>query len=134
MQDIEFSVEVRRVMRAICLAAIAASTMMLPAWGHHSHGNYTMTEYLNLEGQVTELHWINPHIWIYLEVTDDSGESAVWALEAAGASGLARQGITKDTVQTGDTISVRCHQLRDESNGCLLGFLTIEGGEEVEWD
>ena len=40
-----------------------------------------MTEYVNLEGTVTEVHWINPHIWIYLEITDQSGESAVWALE-----------------------------------------------------
>lgn len=121
-------------MKRLSLAVVAAGALTLPAWGHHSHGNYTMTEYLNLEGTVTELHWVNPHIWIYLEITDESGASAIWALEAAGASGLARQGITKDTVQAGDTISVRCHQLRDRSNGCLLGFLTTEGGEEVEWD
>ena len=73
----------------ISLAVVAAAVMTLPAWGHHSHGNYIMTEYLNLEGTVTELHWINPHIWIYLEVTDESGESAVWALEAAGADVIA---------------------------------------------
>lgn len=121
-------------MRRLSLAVIATAAMTLPAWGHHSHGNYIMTEYVQLEGTVTELHWINPHIWIYLEVTDEGGKSAVWALEAAGASGLMRQGITQDTVQAGDTISVRCHQLRDRSNGCLLGFLTTEGGEEREWD
>ena len=121
-------------MKRFSLAVIAAIAMALPAWGHHSHGNYTMTEYLVLEGRVTELHWINPHIWIYIEITDDSGESAVWALEAAGPSSLADQGVTQDTVQVGDAISVRCHQLRDESNGCLLGFVTTEGGEEVEWD
>ncbi len=121
-------------MKRLGLATVAAAAMTLPAWGHHSHGNYTMTEYLNLEGTVTEVHWINPHIWIYLEVTDDSGEPAIWALEAASASGLTRQGITQDMVQAGDTIAVRCHQLRDQSNGCLLGFLTPEGGEEREWD
>ena len=121
-------------MKRISLVAIAACALTVPAWAHHSHGNYIMTEYLNLEGTVTEMHWVNPHIWIYMEVTDDNGESAVWALEAAGASGLMRQGITEDMVRPGDSISVRCHQLRDRSNGCLLGFLTPEGGEEREWD
>ena len=121
-------------MRRISFAAIVAGILALPAFAHHSHGNYIMTEYLNLEGTVMEVHWVNPHIWIYLEVDDGSAEPAVWALEAAGASGLARKGLNKDTVKPGDTISVRCHQLRDHSNGCLLGFLTIPGQDEVEWD
>jgi hypothetical protein len=121
-------------MRALSLAVIAGSVLALPAWAHHSHGNYQMTEYTILEGKVTEVHWINPHIWIYLEVANESGEPDVWALESAGATGLSRRGITKDTVKEGDTVSVRCHQLRDGSNGCLLGFLTPPGGEEKEWD
>jgi Family of unknown function (DUF6152) len=121
-------------MRVLSLAAIATCAVALPAWAHHSHGNYQMTEYTILEGKVTEVHWINPHIWIYLEIMGDSGEPDVWALETAGATGLARKGITQETVKVGDTISVRCHQLRDKSNGCLLGFLTTQGGEEVEWD
>ncbi|HSG65226.1 MAG TPA: DUF6152 family protein [Gammaproteobacteria bacterium] len=122
-------------MRALVLAVAAGCALTLPASAHHSHGNYIMTEYTTLQGTVTELHWVNPHIWIYLEVMDEaSGEPTVWALEAAGASGLARRGIAKETVEPGDTISVRCHQLRDRSTGCLLGFLTTEGGEVVEWD
>jgi hypothetical protein len=121
-------------MKFLSAAAIAAAVIALPAWAHHSHGNYEMTEYTVLQGKVMELHWVNPHIWIYLEVTDDSGETAVWALETAGPGGLGRRGITKETVQVGDTISVRCHKLRDGADGCLLGFLTTEGGEEVEWD
>ena len=34
-------------MRRLSLAVIAAAVTTLPAWGHHSHGNYTMTEYVN---------------------------------------------------------------------------------------
>ena len=80
------------------------------------------------------MYWINPHAWIYLEVVDSDNNSAVWALEAAGASRLSNIGLSRDTVKEGDTISVRCHQLRDGSNGCLLGFLKPEDGEEKLWD
>ena len=114
--------------------AAAAACMAAPAAAHHSHGNYRMTEYTHLTGTVTELHWINPHTWIYLEVTGEDGESAVWALESAGATGLVRSGVEPDEVKAGDTVSVRCHQLRDGSNGCLLGFLTNSAGVEKEWD
>ncbi len=121
-------------LKSLSLAAIGTVALALPAWAHHSHGNYQMTEYTHLQGTVKEFHLVNPHTWIYLEVTDAGGRPAVWALETTGISGLARLGVTQDTVKVGDTISVRCHQLRDGSNGCLLGFLTPEGGVEKEWD
>ena len=34
----------------------------VPAWAHHSHANYDMTVYHNVEGRVTDIHWINPHL------------------------------------------------------------------------
>ena len=101
---------------------------------HHSHSNYETTEFTHLEGRVTEFHWINPHTWIFIEVVDAEGEAATWALEGASPTELRRDGWSEDDVQVGDTISVRCHQLKDGSNGCLLGFLTPEGGVEKEWD
>jgi len=65
---------------------------------------------------------------------DDSGQTVSWALEAAGATTLVRGGVDPDGVKAGDTISVRCHRLRDGSNGCLLGYVTTEDGVEIEWD
>lgn len=114
----------------------AAASLMLPVMtaGHHSHGNYQMTEYTHLTGTVKELYWVNPHAWVYIEVVGAGGDAATWALEAAGSTTLARRGLTEDSVEIGDTVSVRCHRLRDGSNGCLLGFLTPEGGVEREWD
>ncbi len=114
--------------------AITAQATAPCALAHHSHGNYQMTEYTHLTGVVTELHWINPHAWIYLEVAAADGEGTVWALESAGATGLVRSGVNRGDVAVGDTVSVRCHQLRDGSKGCLLGFLTTSDGVEKEWD
>jgi hypothetical protein len=102
--------------------------------GHHSHGNYDLTEYTILEGTVTEVHWINPHTWIYLEVVEADGETSVWALEGASVTGLRRLGWRTEDVEVGDRITARCHQLRDGSNGCLFGYLTPEGGEEKVFD
>jgi hypothetical protein len=117
--------------------AVAAATVLLilmsTVSGHHSSGGYIMTEYTYLEGRITEVHWVNPHVWLYMEVTDDNGETAVWVLEATGIINLLNYGVTKDSVAPGMNVSVRCHRLRDGANGCLLGFLTPEGGEELEW-
>ena len=120
--------------KSLGLATLCVVFLTLPALAHHSHGNYQMTEYTLLEGTVTEVHWITPHSWIYIEVIDEGGEPAVWALEGAGLARLRSIGWTEDSVKVGDPVSVRCHQLRDGSNGCLLGFVTPEGGVEKMFD
>ena len=94
-----------------------------------------------MDGTVKELHLLVPHSWVYLEVKDDKGQPTTWALEATGPSGLLKVGIKREDVKPGDLIKVRCHLLRDGSNGCLLGFLTPMHGDlarghgvEKDWD
>lgn len=116
------------------IAALLLLTAPAVSTAHHSHGNYSLHEYTHLAGTVNKVIWINPHAWIHLEVANESGETELWALEGGGLNALARRGWKKDDIQAGDSISVRCHQLRDGANGCLLGYVTVEGGVEKEWD
>jgi len=121
-----------RFIALIILVIVASSGLAL---AHHSHGNYDMQKYTNLKGTVKEVHWMNPHSWVYLEVADEKGgEPEMWALEGASVTQLQRRGWEKDKLKPGDRIAVRCHQLRDGSNGCLLGFITTENGEEKIFD
>ena len=120
--------------RLLTLIVVASGLAAVSAAAHHSHGNYIMTEYTHLTGVVQNIHLVNPHSWLFVEVTDEDGEAVVWAVESASVTGLARQGITEETVKPGDTVSMRCHQLRDGSPGCLLGWLTSPDGIEREWD
>jgi len=115
--------------RAVLLLLLA-----VPLAAHHSHGNYNMTAYTVLKGVVKEVHWINPHTWIYIEVKDGKGEPTLWALEGASVIQVERRGWKKDMLKVGSTIGVRCHQLRDASSGCLLGFITLEGAAERMFD
>ena len=119
---------------SLSLALIVASAVLAPAWAHHSHGNYLRTVWVYLSGTVREVRWMNPHSWVYLEVADADGEPAIWALEGAAVTTLRREGWTVDSVKAGDEISVRCHQLADGQNGCLLGYITNADGVEKEFD
>ncbi len=112
---------------AICVAVV------MPVWAHHSHGAYEDT-FMDLQGVVTEAHYVVPHSWVYLEVKDAKGETQVWALEATGRPALQKIGVTPTYVKPGDTVKVRCHHLRDGSNGCLLGFLKATDGTVKDWD
>ena len=117
------------------LAAVSAAVLFaaLPAWAHHSHGNYVDT-FTDMRGTVKEVHLLLPHSWVYLEVKPANGEAQIWAVEATGRNGLERIGVSKEYIKPGDTVNVRCHVLRDGSNGCLLGFLKARDGSVKDWD
>ena len=65
-----------RVSLFFLLAAVTIVTM--PAAAHHSHNNYAISEFTPLQGVVKEVHLINPHSRVYLEVKDEKGEPQLW--------------------------------------------------------
>ena len=115
------------------IGVIGAAALALPAWSHHSHGNYTQ-ELKDFEGVVTEVHALNPHSWVYINITDASGKAQLWALEGGGSRGLLELAKEGKGLKAGDKIKVRCHPLRDGSNGCLLGFIKHPDGSVRNYD
>lgn len=129
------------LIRSVSLAAICAVVSVMPARAHHSHGSYDLTMWTTMEGTVKEVHLLVPHSWIYLEIKDAKAQTTTWALEAAGRAAVQSVGIKREDVRPGDTVKVRCHLLRDGSNGCLLGYVTPTHGDlarghgvEKDWD
>lgn len=120
------------IVGAVAIVALFVASPVV--WGHHSHANYLEGEWLSLEGTVSEIHWMNPHSWIYLNVVDAQGQSRPWAIEGASVTQLRRDGWAEESIQAGDTLKLRCHPLKDGARGCLLGYITLDDGSEKEFD
>ena len=127
--------------RLLNLAVLIAALAFSPVAAHHSHGNYDLSTWTTMDGSVKEVHLLVPHSWLYLDVKDAKGELTTWALEATGPTGLTKVGVKREDVRPGDQVRVRCHLLKDGSNGCLLGYVTpmhgdvVRGhGVEKDWD
>lgn len=123
----------RRYALAVLWAIVAAALLAQSARAHHSHGNYVET-FTDIEGVVKEVHLVNPHSWIYIEVKGPDGRMLRWSLEASSRNALERIGVTHEYIKAGDTIKVRCHPLRDGSRGCLLGFVKGRDGSVKDFD
>jgi hypothetical protein len=123
----------RRRRVAVSVLAVAATFVSTAIHAHHSHGNYTDT-FIDIEGVVREVHFVNPHSYIYLDVKGPDGQPLKWSLEASSLVQLERIGVTRDYIKAGDTIKARCHPLRDGSRGCLLGFVKAKDGSVKDWD
>jgi|TARA_B110000483_G_scaffold145435_1_gene173551 hypothetical protein len=119
--------------KAIMLLAAMGllSALPLASQAHHSHGNYDVRNYTHIEGTVLAVIWLNPHIWLHIET--EEGET--WALEGGSIQAVANGGgWSEGEISSGNRLSARCHAQRDGSNGCLLGYITLEGEEERVFD
>jgi len=65
------------IMTAVCLLSASAV-----AFGHHSFAaEFDASKPVTLVGNVTKVDWLNPHIWVYLDVKDKDGKVSNWQCE-----------------------------------------------------
>jgi hypothetical protein len=88
--------------------------LALPLSGHHSFkAEFDPAKEVTLKGVVTKVEWTNPHIWFYVDVKAADGKLVNWAVEAAGPNSLARRGWTRNSLRTGDRVTVTAYRARD---------------------
>ena len=88
----------------------------MPMLAHHSFAaQYDGQKKVTLKGIVTKVEWMNPHAYFYINVTDEKGKVANWALEMGAPAGLQKQGWTRNTLHIGDEVIVNGSLAKDGS-------------------
>jgi hypothetical protein len=90
-----------------------------------------MTTTKEIEGEVVEFQWTNPHTWTWIDVTNADGSKTRWGLEGMSPNFLGRRGWTKNTFKPGDHIKVSLWPLKSGEPGGTLQRATLPDGSEV---
>ncbi|MBZ5676057.1 MAG: hypothetical protein LAP61_17590 [Acidobacteriia bacterium] len=78
-----------------------------PLMAHHSFAaEYDAKKPIELKGTITKVDWMNPHVYFYIDVKDDSGKISNWAFEMGPPRLLERGGWKKSTMKEGDEVIV----------------------------
>ena len=117
-------------MLALGAAALIVASVV-PIYAHHAFGaEFDPNRPLVLKGPVVRVEWVNPHTWIHLEVTTDSGDKEVWMVEGGTPNSLLRRGLKRDTIKIGQIIVVDGYQAKDRSNRANGRDVTFEDGRK----
>lgn len=122
----------RRLGTSIATGALLILGNLPSSFAHHSFASeFDIQRPIELTGVVKEMRFANPHSWIYVDVTTDSGEVQEWAIEGAAPNALLRRGFNRNSLPAGTEVHVRGFQARDRTNRAAGRDITLNDGSKL---
>ena len=121
-------------MRSLAVGVVVALGLTVPVSGHHSFAAYYFEDQsIQIEGEIVEVQFKAPHIWVHVRAQDAAGKEKVYAAEWANPSRLEREGMTKDTLRVADVVRVWGSPSRDPNDGRIHLKRILRPSDGWEW-
>ena len=110
----------RDLKRIVVGVVIAGMMMGSAAAAHHSYAAYHRDQIVEIEGVIEALEWINPHSLLKVRT-----ENALYTFEWLAAAAMARRGVERDTLKTGDRVIVSGNPHRDIAENGVVNLKSV---------
>jgi uncharacterized protein DUF6152 len=96
---------------------IGLSVSPIGVYAHHAFAaEFDAEKPVTLSGTVTQVDWVNPHIWIHMDVKDPSGKVINWMVEGGAPNAMFRRGWNKESIVAGTQVTVDGYRAKNGSN------------------
>jgi hypothetical protein len=117
--------------RFICFVAFILSAGAASA--HHGFGSFEVSKTVSFAGaRLTRIELVNPHSWLYFELTDPNGKVQKYRCEMRSAHVLRRSGWTKELFPAHSRVNITASPDRDDPNSCYLQTIEFENGSRMD--
>jgi hypothetical protein len=114
----------RRLLLFVAGLTLLASAA--PLFAHHSFAaEFDANKPANMTGTITKVEWMNPHVWFYMDVKDETGKVSNWGFEMGSPNGLMRAGWSRNSMKVGDQVTVEGSRAKDGSNHVNARSVTL---------
>lgn len=116
---------------SIAILAVLSASQLL---AHHGTGiSYDLqNDPLVLKGTVTEFRWQNPHVSIFIDVEDETGNAVNWSIECTSIIGFAQDGYNRNALKAGQEITALVYPSKVRGvPAAVLAHVTLADGTEI---
>src|SRR5579863_519259 len=125
--------KVRRKVQSALLIVLGLLAWSIPLLAHHAFpAEFDVDKPVTLSGVVSKTDWINPHVYVYLDVKDNSGKATTWSLESWPTGILHKSGITKEMLKEGTPLTILAYRAKDGTNLAYIRKYTWSDGHAIE--
>ena len=117
-------------MLKIAILLLTVGLAVSTAFAHHGRASYS-SEIISLDATVTEFRFVNPHVQIYFDITNEDGDIERWQGELTAPNKLARGGWSKNTLQPGDQIRITGRAGRNEGHSVAINEIIMPDGQAI---
>ena len=103
-----------------------------PAFAHHGPGTFELGKSVAFTGKLTRIDFVNPHSWLYFEVTDANGRVTKYRCEMRSAHTLRRSGWTKELFPVNSKVTIEAAPDRADPSSCYLNTIRFENGSHMD--
>ena len=117
---------------AILVLAICGASIAPRAFAHHGDAGYDTSKLLTVKGTVTEFHFQNPHIEIFIDAKRGSHSVEKWHGELNSPNLVSRMaGWNGRTLKPGDEIVMTGYRAKNGLNVLRLEKVLLSNGTEI---
>jgi len=117
-------------------ALVAASFVLVsaaPVLAHHGGGSFELNKTVSFSSaKLTKMEFVNPHSWLYFEITDPDGRVTKHRCEMRSAHVLRRSGWTPELFKTGERIAITASPDRADPASCYLQTILFANGTRMD--
>jgi Family of unknown function (DUF6152) len=121
-----------RFVRLLPAAALLLCVATAPEAHHSFAAQYDNNKPLTMTGALTKLEWTNPHVYIFIDVTDPRTNKVTnWAFEMGPPHMLQKSGWKRNALKTGELLTIDGWAARDGGNSGNARRVTRKSTGEV---
>ena len=115
-------------------AIVCVVVFLLPqlALSHHGGSEYDLARTVEFKAKLTRVDLINPHSWLYFDVTGKDGTVSYHRCEMRSVHVLRRSGWTKDLFPVGQQITLEASPNKTDPASCYLQTILAADGTRMD--
>jgi Family of unknown function (DUF6152) len=115
----------------VALGLFLAGTAVTVVAHHAFAAEFDANRPVEFTGTITRMEWVNPHVWLHMDVKKPDGTTESWAFEAGTPNVLFRRGVTKQSLLPGTVVKVDGYQAKDGTHRANGRDLTFTDGKKL---